>query len=584
MDAIAFEIAQALAPLAGVAAESIAGLLEIPPDAALGDYAFPCFILAKSLRKPPPVVAAELAAKIRPGGIIAAVATKGAYVNFRLVTSEFARRVLSRALAEEERFGASGAGQGKTLVVDFSSPNIAKPFGVGHLRSTVIGGALVRILRAAGYTVTGVNHLGDWGTQFGAMMAAWKRWGDAAALETGGVEYLNTLYVRYHEEMEKDPAAAAEAREWFRKLEGADTEARGLWEKFRAASLREFQTVYDLLGASFDSSDGESFYNDKMEAVIGELAAKGLITESEGARVVDLEAHKMPPCLLKKADGATLYATRDLAAALYRHRHYHADGLVYVVGADQRLHFRQLFKVLELAGHAFSKNCVHVDFGLVRLGGEKMSTRRGHVVLLKDLLGKAMDIVREILAPRDLPAAEKEKIARAVGIGAVVFNDLKHHRVKDIDFDWKHVLAYDPETRSFKGETGPYVQYTHTRMASVLRKYRESETGNRKPETAGPNPETADFSLLAEPAERDVIRLIHQYPLVVAKAAKHYEPSLVAGHMLALAAAFSRFWHDHRIMTDDPALTRARVALTAAGRNVLANGLVLLGVEPLETM
>ncbi len=575
-DAFRDHIAGLLAGPVGIPAGEVAALLEVPREASHGEYAFPCFTLAKARKSAPPKIAAELAGALAPTDLIREVRAVGPYVNFFVQPAAFARETLSAYLAEGERFGTSDVGAGRTVVIDYSSPNIAKPFSVGHLRSTAIGAALYRIHRALGYRCVGINHLGDWGTQFGKLILAFRTWGDAAQLQTGGVKYLKDLYVRIEGEIKQKPALGDEARAWFRKLEAGDAEARALWKHFREISLREFERVYAVLGVTFDSDAGESFYEDKMAPTLAAIEAKGLVTRSEGATIVDLEPHGMPPCLLKKADEASLYATRDLAAAMYRWDTYRFDKLLYVTGADQKLHFRQLFKVLELMGLEWAARCRHIDFGLIRMSGEKMSTREGKVVLLEDLLDHGVELAGRIVQGRDLDEAEKKSIAAAVGVGAVVFHDLATRRSRDVDFDWKQVLDYDPETQSFRGENGPYLQYMHTRITSVLRKW-------GKPVPTG----EVRFERLVQPEELALLRLVQGMTGVLERAAADGEPSYVSSHLLALASTFSRYYHDrtrNAILSDDEELTRARVVLCAAVHHVLGAGLALLGVRTLERM
>lgn len=571
-------VAERLAPALGLSPEAVLPLLEVPKDPMMGDLAFPCFQLAKERRQAPPAIAAEVAQKVAAAAPIVAVEAKGPYVNVRLDSAAVVAHVIEEATKAGAAWGGSREGAGKTIVIDYSSPNIAKPFGIGHLRSTVIGGALYRIFSLLGYRVVGSNHLGDWGTQFGMMIAAWKRWGDNDALAMRGVYFLVELYQRLNQEAEKDPALKEEARTWFKRLEASDEEARSLWERFRQVSLTEFKRIYDLLGVTFDSYQGEAFYNDKLDAAVDAVRAKGLAKESQGALVVDLEKWKMPPCLLRKSDDASLYATRDIAAATYRHDHYGADRLLYVVGADQKLHFRQLFKVLELMGYEWASRCVHVDFGLYRLSGERMSTREKKTILLEDVLQTSIDYTAQILEGREMDAAKKAHIGRAVGVGAVVFNDLKARRSKDVDFDINQVVQYDAETKSFKGETGPYLQYAHTRLCGLVRQY---------PKTI---PDRVDASLLSHPDEIALAKLVGAFPDVVRRAGEEYEPSLVSSHLLDLSAAFNRYYHagkidgSLRVITPDEAKTEARMRLAACVRQVLATGLRLLGVEPLEEM
>lgn len=573
------ELARRIAQHAGCELAEIELLLERPPQEALGDYAFPCFALAKSLRKSPAVVAGEIAGALGEKAPFRSVAAKGPYVNVTVEPAELAAAALGKAFQEKDRYGSSDLGGGQTVVIDYSSPNIAKPFSIGHLRSTVIGQALMRILQFVGYRTVGVNHLGDWGTQFGIEIAAFRRWGSQRELDDGGVSYLNELYVRFHEEAEKSASLREEAKQWFRRLEQGDPEARKFWERAREISLGEFERIYERLGVRFDSVAGESFYNDKIDSTLREVEGKGLATQSEGATIIELEPYGMPAFLLRKSDDATLYSTRDLTAVLYRHRTYGARKILYVVGSDQRLHFRQLFKVLELLGHDWAKECAHVDFGLVRFkteeGREKMSTRRGRVVLLEEVLDRAIVLVREILAGREIEAEEKERVARSVGIGAIIFHDLKNRRIKDIDFDWEQILHYDPETKSFRGETGPYLQYMHARLSSVLRKH------DREPEPA------VNWARLADPQEAGLVRMVYRFPQVVEDAAAAYEPSFISQHLLEVGSRFSTYYADrerHKILSEDEELTKARVLLTLGLRTVLANGLRLLGIEPLKRM
>ncbi|MBI3270544.1 MAG: arginine--tRNA ligase [Planctomycetes bacterium] len=625
-------LAEVMAGLAGIDRAEALKSLTVPREPSHGDYAFPCFRLGKNA----PAVSADLAARFKPTPLLARAESKGPFLNFFLEPTAFAREVLTRAFQAGDAYGSSSAGAGKTVVLDYSAPNIAKPFSIGHLRSTVIGGALYRLFQSQGYRVVGINHLGDWGTQFGSMMYAWGRWGDEAELAEHGVAALKDLYV-LEQRLEKAKDAAewaaqvpgwledgvalpriadlyrrtlaelkageepeAQARAWFRRLETGDPEARALWDKFRAISLSEFDRVYRRLGIHFDEPTpadlvpggttklnlylGESFYNDKMEAVVQEARARNLAVESQGALIIDLEKWKMPPVLLLKSDGGTTYHTRDLASATYRAMTFGvADGggmLLYVVGADQRDHFRQLFKALELLGLPWAKDCRHLDFGLVRMKTEegasaKMSTRRGRGVLLADVLDRGVEFTRRILEERNLPQERKDAIAQAVGVGAVVFNDFKARRGKDVDFEWSRVLDYDPETKSFKGETGPYLQYMHTRLTSILRKYDKAVVAD------------VDFARLSEPEEAALVKLVHAFPGVLRMATEECEPSIVAGYVLDVAGRFSSYYHDrdrHKVISEDAGLSAARVLLCAGLRQVLASGLRVLGVTPLEEM
>lgn len=564
------EIADIVGEKTGLAAEDVAKLLEVPRDAALGDYAFPCFQLAKARRSAPPAIAADLAKVLAPRGLVIEVKAAGPYLNFRVDRTRLASLVIERVLSEGERYGDSAAGGGKTVVIDFSSPNIAKPFSIAHLRSTVIGHALYRIHRALGWNAVGVNHLGDWGTQFGKMMVAYKRWWDSAT-EPDPVRRLLALYVRFHEEAGRDKSLEDEGRAWFKKLEDGDPEARALWKQLTELSLKEFQRIYDRLGIRFDHFTGEAFYNDKLDAALEEIEKKGITKMSEGALVVDLEEFGMPPALLRKSDEATLYMTRDLAALKYRFDTFRFDRALYVVGSDQILHFRQLFKVAELMGWTWAAGARHVNFGLYRFKEGKMSTRQGRVVFLEEVLDKAVELARETIQAKNPELAHPEKIAEQVGLGAVVFNDLKTGRTKDVVFDWEQVLAFD-------GKTGPYVQYTYARIASILRK-------------AGAAPGAkADLSLLAEPEEKELLRAMERFPAAIAQAADECEPYKVANSLLEIAELFNTYYNRGnqdaalRVLTPDEKVRSARIALAEAVRIVLKKGLSLLGVETPEEM
>lgn len=562
MNEFTTQISQALSCHVALSAEEIEGMLEVPPKADMGDYAFPCFSLAKSMKKAPAKIAAELTGALEVPALVKEVKAAGPYLNFFVDRAEFAKRTLTPAIGQGADYGKSDKGKGKTVVIDFSSPNIAKPFGIGHLRSTVIGGSLYRLHEALGYRVVGVNHLGDWGTQIGKMMAAFKHWEDADRFKADPIAHSYELYTRFHQEAEKDPHLEEEAREYFRKLEEDDAEAKEFWSRFMDVSMSEFRRVYAKLGVEFDHYTGESFYNDKTEAAVELLRAKGLVKESEGALVVDL-GDEMPPCILRKADGATLYATRDIAAAIYRHEAFNFDLCLYVVGHPQELHFRQLFAVLKLAGFEWAAGMHHVPFGHI-LG---MSSRKGTLVLLDDVLNEAISRARAIIAQKNPDLENADEVAQAVGIGAVIFSDLKNSRAKDVNFDWNAVLSFD-------GETGPYLQYTHVRFAGILRHFGD----------APPSPASVDFGLLAEPEEWQLVRDIEAWPSVLESAAANFEPSEISSHMLRLASDFNGFYQKHRVVSDDAQLTHARMSLVLALKNVLANGLSLLGLKALERM
>src|SRR5215510_3623473 len=539
--------------------------IEVPPSVSLGDYAFPCFPLARSLRKAPQAIATELATAFQPTALIKEARAAGPYVNFFVDRVAYIRAGLGAILEQGSGYGKSTEGMGKTVVVDYSSPNIAKPFGVGHLRSTVIGNALYRIHMHLGYRVMRINHLGDWGTQFGKLIVAFKRWGNETDLTTHAIQTLYDLYVRFHSEVETHPELEDEARGWFKRLEEGDPEARAIWQRFRDLSLQEFARIYDRLGISFDSQAGESFYEPYLDQTIERIRQAGLVSISDEALIVDLRSYNMPPCLLRKKDDATLYATRDLAAAMYRHETYDFWKLLYVVGADQRLHFQQVFKVLELMRFPWAKDCVHVDFGLIRFHDEKMGTRRGNIIFLEDVLDRAVELAEQIVHEKNPALPGKRQVAEAVGIGAVIFTDLSTRRVKDVNFEWEKVLT-------FEGETGPYVQYTHARACSVLRKANQ------------PVRAEVDCTPLTPDEDFALVRLLVDYPAVLRRAAEHYEPFFVADYLLTLAEAFNKYYHNYRILTDDTRLREARLLLVKAVQVILHSGLHMLGIKALEEM
>lgn len=556
-------IAQAIhEQLVQLSHEQIYDMLEYPPNPEMGDMALPCFKLSKILKKPPMQIAQELASKISNMEFIEKAEAVSGYLNFFFNKPRFIEQTLKRILSEQEKYGSQPIGEGKTIVIDYSAPNIAKPFHVGHLRSTVIGNSLRKIFEFMGYKCIGINHLGDWGTQFGKLIVAYKRWGKKEEVEAQGIKELMRLYVKFHEEAEKDPKLEDEARSWFACMEKGDSEALRLWQWFKDISLKEFQKVYDLLGVHFDSYAGESFYNDKMDAVIEELKQKNLLKESEGALIVDLEEYGMPPCMILKKDGSSLYATRDIAAAIYRKKTYNFHKCIYVTGAAQSLHFQQWFKVIELMGYEWAKDLIHVPFGLVSLGGEKLSTRKGKVVLLEDILSEAIKKTLEIIQSKNPELENKEEVARHMGVGAVIFSDLYSNRIKDVSFSWDEVLNFD-------GETGPYVQYTHARCCSVIRK-------------ACDDPNNFNPDMLQTKEEYQLCKTLYQFPEKVMLALTQLEPSIIARYLVDVAQDFNRFYHEHPILVDDQQLKAARLALVKATRITLANGLRLLGLKPLE--
>lgn len=566
-----FDFKQAIAALIetsteGLTVEEIKASLELPKQAEHGDFAFPCFKLAKTMRKAPPVIATELAEKISSADFLEKAEAVAGYVNFTLDKAFMAKAILTSIEAEKEAYGSWTIGNGKRVIVEFSSTNIAKPFHMGHIRSTMIGNALYRIYKFMGYDTVGINHLGDYGTQFGKLIVAYKKWGVKEAVEANPIPELLTLYVKFHEEAEKDPTYEDDARAWFKKLEDNDAEAYELWSWFREVSLKEFDRVYGMLDVHFDSYAGESFYSDKMPAALTEMREKGIMTNSEGAEIVDLEPYGMPPALITKKDGSSLYITRDIAAAIYRKAHYNFDKNIYVVGSAQKLHFQQWMKIVGLMGNEWVKDCVHVDFGMVGLEEGSMSTRSGRIVFLEDVLKTAVEKTRQIIEEKNPNLENKEDVATAVGIGAIVFQELSNNRIKDYTFSWEKSLA-------FEGETGPYVQYTHARACSLLRKAPE-----------GWNNGSIDYSKLTEKAEVEVLRMLRRFPDVVKDAAEKYEPSLVTRFIVDLAQDFNRFYHDHPILVEDQELAKARLALVSGVRQTLKNGLYLISVKAPERM
>lgn len=554
------QLADELSRLTGLSAYEISDMLEIPPSRELGDRAFPCFKLAKLMRKSPQLIAQELAGAMKKPPFIEQIECKGAYVNFFFHRAVLAEMVLREIIDKGDRYGSSDIGKGKTVCIDFSAPNIAKPFHIGHLRSTVIGNSLYKIYEFLGYKCVGINHLGDWGTQFGKLITAYKRWGVKEELEEDPIRMLLDIYVKFHEEAEKDPSLEDEARSWFKRMEEQDPEALALWRWFRELSLREFNKIYDMLHVRFDYYTGESFYNDKMDRIISMLEERGLLSESQGALVVDLSQYDMPPCLIKKTDGATLYATRDIAAAVYRKETYDFDKCLYVVAYQQDLHFKQWFKVVELMGFDWYDKLIHVAFGMVSMEEGTLSTRKGRVVFLEDVLQKAVERTLEIIKEKNPSLENKEEVAEQVGIGAVIFHDLINNRIKDIVFSWDQVLNFD-------GETGPYVQYAHARAMSILARADQTVDSD------------IDGELLAEDETLDLVDLLGRFPEVVRAACQANEPSIIARHVVDIAQAFNKFYKDHMVLVDDADVRKARLCLVYATAQVLRIGLALLGIQ-----
>ncbi len=559
------EIAYLLQQVTGVQQQEIVNAIEMPPNKHMGDFAYPCFKLAKQFKKAPALIAQELSEKIVKPDFIEEIKVQNAYINFFVSKSVYVKEVLEQVLCQNEKYGNSTVGEGKTIVIDYSSPNIAKPFHVGHLRSTVIGNALYQIFETLGYHCEGINHLGDWGTQFGKLIVAYQKWGSKEAVEQYGIQELMRIYVKFHEEAEKDATLEDEARSWFVKMQNGEQEALSLWKWFYNISIKEFDRVYDMLGVHFDAYTGESFYNDKMAAVVEELEQKNLLKQSEGAMIVDLEQEKMPPCLIIRKDGGTLYATRDITAALYRKNTYHFDKCIYLTALDQNLHFSQWFAVIKKMGYDWWKDLIHVPFGLVSLDSGKLSTRHGNVVLMEELLNQAILETQKIIEQKNPDLPNKKEIAQQVGIGAVIFNDLYNSRIKDVVFSWERMLNFD-------GETGPYVQYTHARACSILRKGECSLAQN------------IDYSKLTDDASMEVCKLLEQFPKKIQEAADKLEPFIVTRQLVSLSQAFNKFYHDNVILTSEEQTKQARIALVIAVKTVLKKGLALLGIKAPEQM
>lgn len=541
---------------------AISNLLEQPKSSDLGDIAFPAFSLAKVERKAPQAIAADIAEKIDPSHFEKVVAT-GPYVNFFLNKAKISDQVIKEVIKEGADYGQQNEGQGENITIDLSSPNIAKPFSVGHLRSTVIGDALSNIFRKMGYNTIKINHLGDWGKQFGLLMVAYKKWGNKEAVEANPIDELLQLYVRINAEIENDPALDEEGRLWFKKLEDGDPEATELWQWFRDESLVEFNRIYELLGVEFDSLNGEAFYNDKMDEAVKILEDKGLLKESKGASIVDLDDVNLPPAMIKKSDGATLYITRDIATAMYRARTYNFVKNVYVVGQEQSNHFRQLKAVLKKMGFDWSDDMIHVDFGLVTKNRQKLSTRKGNIILLEPTLQEAISRAKAQIEEKNPNLENKEAVAHAVGVGAVKFYDLKTDRRNGYDFDLEAMV-------SFEGETGPYVQYAYARIQSILRK------ADFKP--------SLDANYNLNDAESwEIIKLLQDFARVVKRAADNFEPSLIAKYAISLAQAFNKYYAHTRIL-DENSERDSRLALSYTTAVVLKEALRMLGVEAPEKM
>lgn len=544
--------------------------LEIPPDSNMGDYGWPCFQLAKVEKKAPPLIASDLALKISSDKYIASVFAKGPYLNFMLDKKSVIDYVCRQIFTEGVNYGGSETGKGKTVVIEYSSPNIAKPMNIGHLRSTVIGAALKRIYDYLGYRVVSINHIGDWGTQFGKLALAYKRWADEEKMKEDPVRELYRIYVKIHDEAETDKSLEDESRLVFKKLEEGDPEVTELWQKFVDLSWQDFKRIYDLLGVEFDSVAGESFYQKMIPDVLKLLEKKQLSRISQGALIVPLDDYNLEPMLLRKKDGSTLYGTRDLAAAIYRHDTYKFDKLLYVVGVAQSLHFKQFFKVLDLAGYDWVSKCHHIDFGWVTLGGEMMSTRKGNVVFLEDVLDHARQKALTIIEQNNPDIKNKQQIADQVGIGAVIFTELSVKRQTDVSFNWDRML-------DFQGYSGPYLQYGHARICSVLRKHGQELDA------------AADYGLLNLAEEYQLAKMLLEFPDRLVNASDHNEPHIVSSYLFDLASMFSTYFQKYKspsdkILANDESLRKAKVNLSYCVKTVLKSGLNILGLEAPERM
>ena len=557
-------IAQKISEVTNIDKEELKTYIEIPPNSDLGDYAFPCFKLAKSLRKAPPVIASEIKETIKlDDGSIEKIEIVGGYLNIYINKASLAETVLKEVAQKQEKYGSSNIGMGKNVVIDYSAPNIAKPFHIGHLRSTVIGGALYKIYNFLGYNSVGINYLGDWGLQFGKVMAGYDMWKDEYDFSQSEIQAILKIYVRFCQEEKEKPELTEIAREYFKRLEDGEEKEVETWKWIRKISLENYQKTYNLLNSKFDSYNGESYYNDKMDAVVDELREKGLLKESEGAQVVDLSEYDMPPCIIITSAGTTIYATRDLASLKDRINKYDFDKAIYVVGNEQRLHFKQVFKVLELMGYPeYARKCEHVPFGLVvDKDGEKIGSRKGNSVFLEDILKEAIQKVEKIIDEKNPGLEDKGEVARKVGVGAIIFNDLSNSRIKDEIFDWDMLL-------NFQGETGPYIQYIYVRTRSLLGK-------------AGyvPDLENINFSKLQEKEAVETLKLLYRFNEFVTLAADKNEPSIISRYLIDVAQNFSTFYNEHKIITEDKTIQDARLALTYTVGIVLKTGVTLLGME-----
>jgi arginyl-tRNA synthetase len=546
--------------------DTILSLLEVPPDSKLGDYAFPCFLLAKLLHKNPVVIAEALKEKLESqhNTIFQKVEAVKGYLNIYVDKTYFIEQVLKQII--NDTLLTPDIGQGKTICLDYSSPNIAKKFHIGHLRTTIIGNSLSIIYQKLGYRVERINHLGDWGTQFGKLIVAYQKWSSKEKVQEEGIDELLRIYVKFHKEAKEEPALVEEARNWFVKMEQKDREALDIWKWFMDISMVEFRSVYDLLKVDFDYYTGESYYQDMIPMVMKQLREKNLITSSDGAQIVDLSSEQLPPCLIAKKDGSSIYPTRDIAAAIYRKDTFNFHKCIYVTGAEQMLHFNQVFKVVEKLGYSWSKALVHVPYGLVSMSGEKLSTRTGNIIYAKELLLESINRAKIAIENKNPALPDKEKTAEQVGVGAIIFHDLFTQRIKNIDFQWEEVL-------SFEGASGPYIQYTYARAKSILRKNKDYAVDL-----------VIDISELSDEYSYQLIKVISSYPYIVLKAAESYEPSIIARYVLNLAQVFNKFYHKCSINQSDENTKKARLLLVYGVQKLIGEAMSLLGIECPEEM
>lgn len=560
------KISSLISKQTGIDASEVLSKLEIPTEKGLGDLAFPCFILAKKLNKNPIKISEELSNKIKDAKVFSKIESKGPYLNFYLDKKYFITNILEKVREKKRGYGKEETKKGKTIIIEYSSPNIAKPFSIAHLRSTAIGNSLYRIYKFLGYKVVGINHLGDWGSQFGKLIYAYKQWGSAEIIKERAIEKLYNLYVKFHEEADKNAKLNDDAREITKKLEEGDETYKELWKWFKDITLVDFKRIYRYLDIEFDEYIGESFFLEKIPEILKILKDNKVSKISDDATIVDLEKHGLRTCLLKKRDDTSLYLSRDLAAAVYRFKKYKFHKMIYVVGAEQRLYFKQLFKVLELMGYDWAKDLYHVDFGLIKFSDKKLSSREGRIIFLEEVLDKAKELALKIIEGKNPNLSKKEEVSKDVSVGAIKFFDLDSKRTKDISFEWNEILNFD-------GETGPYLQYTHVRLSSLLAKYKGKISK-----------EEMDFGYLDKEEEFELVKSVSLFSNIVRKAALEFEPSIISNYLIDLSKCFNRFYNKYRVLDDDKNIEKTRVFLAYATKIVLKNGLSLLGINTPERM